>query len=347
MSDDEDDFMSDKFLVPAPSTSKQPTTYSDQRKRKQLDSLARSHKRSRAEREIEAREEGLSRDLIADQLVASSTQNSKHDSYALNTPGVIQPATHSKAVQMMLKMGFQPGKGLGAQPEASSPREDPSHESVASHSLLSQSSSAIERDSSHGIGHPPRTAPIDIQLRTGRSGIGVLPTTGPKKTRPRFTGPHVPMTEEEAAKRANFFQNSKAKFDGRKVEGVLARARRTCEELDRRSQLEDNIYWLDPFSSTDRSEYVEEVMRTGVSGRRLTGLGDPNEVQKTVVVSEEEDTVDSDEREAWLALDSASRLLYTLQYLRQEHFYCIWCGCQYSSLEELNAECPGEEEDDH
>jgi hypothetical protein len=30
-----------------------------------------------------------------------------------------------------------------------------------------------------------------------------------------------------------------------------------------------------------------------------------------------------------------------------EFSYCIWCGCQYESLEELNQECPGEEEDDH
>lgn len=305
VTEDEDDFMSDKFLVGPSSTLQQPTTYSDQRKRKQLASHARSQKRSRAEREIEARTEGLSRDLIAEQLRPTVIQESKH----LLPKDPPQPSTHSKAVQMMLKMGYKPGKALGLQDSEDPPATEASPElsipSVSGNKPMFVTS------------HPPSTAPIEINLRTGRAGIGVCPPAGNTKPRHHFSGPHVPMTEEEATKRANFFEKSRAKFDGRKLEGVLSRARRTCEELDRRHHIENNVLWLDPYSTT---EPEEDVMGSGVSGRRLTGLNDPGEFEKTVVTTEDEENVDPDEREAWLALDSGSRLLYTLQYLRQEYW---------------------------
>lgn len=42
-----------------------------------------------------------------------------------------------------------------------------------------------------------------------------------------------------------------------------------------------------------------------------------------------------------------ARLDITLSHLRRAHNYCLFCGHQYSSSDELNISCPGEEEDDH
>ncbi|XP_010257429.1 PREDICTED: G patch domain-containing protein 11 [Nelumbo nucifera] len=36
-----------------------------------------------------------------------------------------------------------------------------------------------------------------------------------------------------------------------------------------------------------------------------------------------------------------------LMKLRNEHRYCLFCGCQYESMEALISNCPGTEEDDH
>ncbi|EPB79230.1 g-patch domain protein [Ancylostoma ceylanicum] len=35
------------------------------------------------------------------------------------------------------------------------------------------------------------------------------------------------------------------------------------------------------------------------------------------------------------------RLKEITGYLRSTHFYCIWCGCQFEHLEELEGYCPG------
>ncbi|XP_028092306.1 uncharacterized protein C6F6.19-like [Camellia sinensis] len=33
--------------------------------------------------------------------------------------------------------------------------------------------------------------------------------------------------------------------------------------------------------------------------------------------------------------------------LREEYQYCLFCGCQYESMEALLSNCPGTNEDDH
>jgi len=41
------------------------------------------------------------------------------------------------------------------------------------------------------------------------------------------------------------------------------------------------------------------------------------------------------------------RLDRVLRYLRAEYHYCFWCGTQYKSSDEMQAECPGPDEDMH
>jgi hypothetical protein len=41
------------------------------------------------------------------------------------------------------------------------------------------------------------------------------------------------------------------------------------------------------------------------------------------------------------------RLEQVLDYLRSTYHYCFWCGTQYASVEESDAECPGLTEEDH
>lgn len=40
-------------------------------------------------------------------------------------------------------------------------------------------------------------------------------------------------------------------------------------------------------------------------------------------------------------------LLDILMKLRDEHLYCLYCGCRYESVEALDTNCPGLYEDDH
>jgi hypothetical protein len=108
MSDSEDDFMSDAFLAKvtagaAPKASSG-TTYQERRRRAAASSQARADAnriRPLREREEEARQEGLKKNLIEDEL-------RKRD--AGGEVGV--------GMKMMLKMGYQGGERLGRQDAA-------------------------------------------------------------------------------------------------------------------------------------------------------------------------------------------------------------------------------------
>jgi hypothetical protein len=100
MADDEDDYLSDKFLIEsAPS---QPKTYAERRKQAQKQAQLKNEAnrlKSRRERELESREEGLSKSLFE--------RAKEEEASGINTG--------NKALSMMMKMGFRPGQALGKQ----------------------------------------------------------------------------------------------------------------------------------------------------------------------------------------------------------------------------------------
>lgn len=101
MSDDEDDYLSDKFLLTAPAPFTSPKTYGQRRKESERVGALRNEqnrKKSRRQLEQESREAGLSKSLFerAQEEPLGAGQN--------------------KALTMMMKMGFKPGQALG-QPE--------------------------------------------------------------------------------------------------------------------------------------------------------------------------------------------------------------------------------------
>ena len=112
--EDDDDFMSDKFLTQAASVeaSKGPKSYTQRRKEALKQSEERGYIKSRQEREKEAREEGLRRNLLVQQESESSTSNvlcSSSGKASSSGAG----SGNNKALEMMMKMGFKPGEALG------------------------------------------------------------------------------------------------------------------------------------------------------------------------------------------------------------------------------------------
>ena len=100
MADNEDDYLSDKFLVEYASTSSQPKTYAQRRKEAQKQAQIKNEEnrlKSRRQREQESREEGLSKSLFERAKEAEESGLS----------------AGNKALSMMMKMGFKPGQALG------------------------------------------------------------------------------------------------------------------------------------------------------------------------------------------------------------------------------------------
>lgn len=108
--EDEDDFMSDKFLAQAASAEaeKGPKSYTQRRK----EALKRSEElgtvKSRKEREKEAREEGLRRNLLVQQQIEQQSSSASSGEATFSSSG-----SSNKALEMMMKMGFKPGEALG------------------------------------------------------------------------------------------------------------------------------------------------------------------------------------------------------------------------------------------
>lgn len=112
---DNDDYLSAKFLVNPAEITTTPKTYSQLRKeasKKSQEKNASNQRKSRRQRELESREEGLNKSLI---------EKAQEEEQA----GV---GRGNKALAMMMKMGFTPGQSLGRQVERQV--EDPENEGL-------------------------------------------------------------------------------------------------------------------------------------------------------------------------------------------------------------------------
>ena len=115
-SESEDDFMSDKFLVETAPAKKTQQTYLDRRRAAQKKHLE-SQPKSLKLREEEKRRHGLETSLFA---------GVKDDANAVGSgESSAGPAAGSKAMNMMMKMGWKVGEGLGKKGDDPSEPTDP------------------------------------------------------------------------------------------------------------------------------------------------------------------------------------------------------------------------------
>lgn len=322
-SDDEEDYLSPKFLQSAEESSTKPGRKRDyasirrdaQRKSDDAQRLNNQRTMSRRQLERSAREEGLSKNLISEARISSSSNESGN-----------------KALDMMRKMGYKPGQALG-QPQ--------------------QSSSSDQK----------RATPLDIHMREGRGGLGTEPVRPPPKRQKVHVGHDGDV--EAAVTEDKFKTHARSEADARKHVGQLRSAQRTLRELDAREGGHDvdveggggSVLWIDPEEWEAEERRKVHAIRMGereVDVEDVLAGGQQLEVE-----------VRDEEREAWCALSVEDRLAKVLAYLREhhkcvltsverimahgfgDHRYCLYCGAQYASQQELDELCPGTQEDDH
>ncbi|KAH9894268.1 hypothetical protein C8Q73DRAFT_695078 [Cubamyces lactineus] len=270
MSDEEDDYLSDKFLVEAAaatsSSSSAPKTYAERRKEAQKRAALKNEQnriKSRRELEREAREEALSRSLF------ERAQEEARES-----------GRENKALAMMMKMGFKPGQALGKTEEgvkAKTAAIEEAGETEAAGGAVDDKKEAAEESkpalraradeddwdagpSRAGIGarpketateaeeHKPvetehRKVPLAINEWEGKKGIGL---------RKRAASPSAPERLAKMAKMAedrehvSFRDRARAEYEERRAVGRLAPAQRTCATLDEKAGIQFNVLWLNP-----------------------------------------------------------------------------------------------------
>ncbi|KAN0139967.1 protein of unknown function (DUF4187) domain containing protein [Lactarius tabidus] len=344
---DDDDYLSDKFLLNTAEPQK-PKTYSEKRKEALFKSRLKSDQnriKSRRQLEIESREDGLSKSLFerAEDDKASGSEN--------------------KALSMMMKMGFKPGQALGL----------PAHVDEDSTDRPSSSSTSPPPDPTRGISPPQEGSttqsekqlvnPLPLNEWSGKKGIG-LGKRAPSPTELERLAKAARVAEE--TEKESFRDRTRREFEHRRAEARLAPAQQTCASLDERAGKEFNVFWLNPTNPESfppglmealaetvaplwRGEIsMEERLRRQIQADMLVPLGDDGNLPKHADPKSAPWAPETIEEAAqFLCLNPVERLSRVLQYLREEHHYCFWCGTQYRSADEMSEECPGPDEDMH
>ncbi|BDA45554.1 probable G patch domain-containing protein 11 [Coccomyxa sp. Obi] len=185
-------------------------------------------------------------------------------------------SAQTKGFQLLAKMGYKEGEGIGKSVKG-------------------------------------RVAPIAVDLKSGRTGLGV----DEGRKRQREAAKLVKEAQDAKRRRgiedlrSDYITKQAASFADRQAERHLAQARKVCETLDRRKGITENVMWpVEPVSDGDEKE---------------------DEVKEG----------------SWESLPAAGKLSDVLTCLRMRHFYCLFCGCQYESRDAMEESCPGATEDVH
>ncbi|KAG8733046.1 hypothetical protein FRC11_009049 [Ceratobasidium sp. 423] len=236
MSDEEEDYLSDKFLasLEAPKPDKSNISYAERRRIAQRESERKRVEgriKSRREMEEEARREGLSRSLFEKDADAEGGQSS------------------NKAMSMMLKMGFKPGESLGRKEEPVKPPSDNATDAKPA-----------EEPEKVKSGH--LTEPLPLAVWAGRKGLGL----GKRAMSPPLGGSSKAAkasAEEDAAEKSrneNFRAQARGGYEERRDEGRLRAALRTCANLDEKNGVKFNVLQLNPFDPSSIPEALYDLL---------------------------------------------------------------------------------------
>ena len=220
MSDSEDDFMSDKFLVDAPTPTSE--SYTARRSAAQLKSLRAGQAKatlSHKQREEAQRREGM----------ATSLFEKRNEAEGSGRGG------GGRAVEMMLKMGWKVGEGLGRKRSISPVLS----QDVKRSRNAEKEEEREEEPPRGGIGSTsrvkelPRTEPIRVSMWAGRKGLSARspsPPPLPQGRNPDALDPRKMARLGEAME--SFRERQRREFGDREVERKAGRAREVLVRFD-------------------------------------------------------------------------------------------------------------------
>jgi hypothetical protein len=176
-----------------------------------------------------------------------------------------------------------------------------------------------------GLGKDGRgiTEPLQLIARkvVDKTGVGVAEMR--QRAADEIVRDQQRKAEERIKLMERFQQDVSDNMKLQRMTRAVTRAERVIMELDIRSELSSHKLWP--------VEHQEKLLD-------LTETNDAHEVSGVPVPFVEEK-----ETPPGIPLLLTERL----EYLREKYCYCLYCGCQYESMEEIDSLCPGPFEDDH
>ncbi|KAJ3803075.1 hypothetical protein GGU11DRAFT_812973 [Lentinula aff. detonsa] len=306
-----------------------------------------SRVKSRRERELEAREEGLSKSLFDRAKEEETGGNS-----GLN-----------KGLTLMMKMGFQPGQSLGQSHDDGSKPNEPSKLEIPSLvPLLDRESSQPSRN-----GNSHRTEPLPLNEWSGKQGIGTSKKRGISPSAAERLAKMAKMAEESA--KEDFRDRSRREYEERRAENTLGPAQRTCATLDEKCGIPFNVLWLNPGNTDtfppglietlnshttldiqlDQEHLDDDNLKSRLQKEMKANLLQPisNEDDIESVVATEFSQSTLEEIQQFFRLQAQDRLKLVISYLRDHYAYCFWCGTHYDGQDDMKSNCPGPYEEAH
>ncbi|WVR09636.1 hypothetical protein IAU60_006709 [Kwoniella sp. DSM 27419] len=252
MSDSEDDFMSDKFLV-EPAPKKEAKSYTARRHEESLKSLRKGQAKNQVPLRVleEARRrEGLNRSLFDLPSAGPSTSTNKAGSSSASDSRDASSTAHApasggnKAMDLMMKMGWKVGEGLGKKRSPSPPGA-----SAAEVSKRAKVAAGLDGEAEddtprrEGIGSSTaasasrgRAEPIRISMWAGRKGLSARepsPPPLPTHTSGRDPDRLDPKKLERLGKETEGFrERQRAEYKEKELVRKGRAAREKLKELD-------------------------------------------------------------------------------------------------------------------
>ncbi|CAL9025984.1 unnamed protein product [Prunus brigantina] len=124
--------------------------------------------------------------------------------------------------------------------------------------------------------------------------------------------------------------------------------KRKREEIRTWAERRNEQVMMEEFGSRKKSQWRSR--RVVVNFKKAQAALDQLENKEVVPPEKNEDEEEEgggEEEEEEEEEITEEDLLEILMKLRDEHRYCLFCGCQYESMEALLSHCPGADEDDH
>ncbi|XP_043916129.1 G patch domain-containing protein 11-like [Protopterus annectens] len=156
--------------------------------------------------------------------------------------------------------------------------------------------------------------PIPLNVKTDRTGIG-HDEVRKRKAEEKLESIRKRL-QEKKQEEEEFRLRLQRQQEERKVAGDLRKSQCACLELDKQKDItvpEQSWYWPKLFVADEEEEEEEEEDY------------------------EQEEDEEDEEDEEYESLTPLDKLRALTAYLRETHFYCVWCGTTYDEQQQQSA----------
>eukprot|EP00850_Spirogloea_muscicola_P001544 SM000005S17341 [mRNA] locus=s5:1526289:1528495:- [translate_table: standard] len=182
-----------------------------------------------------------------------------------------------------------------------------------------------------------RVEPLGLDLKRGRTGLGVdeLQRELKRKREEEASRQQLKAQVELEDVRKGFQTRSRGRWEGRKLRADISRARASLGSFGDDAEPAAEAVPRALREAEAREE--EKLEPLAIFRRREGGLADVESSPPKAATGEEEDE----------ELFTPEILYELLERLRSQYFFCLYCGIQYPSFQQMNDECPGLSDEDH